>query len=324
MHSPSNPMGTSAPETHALITPTERIALWLTRASIAGLAISVALHVVFLFVAAFAMVGGGAGAGGGPGGPVELAIVTQTELAALSDAPMSTLTPGVEETAELHGPALPSVEMPGGDALPDAGDLGAMGSGMGGAGTGAGLGIGAGSGGAGGSGGTSFFGVEARGSRFAYVVDVSGSMRGEKLVMLKRELRESIEALPENGQFIVVFFESEAVPLLKRERWTDATPKNKKEALAAIEQIDARGGTNPMPAFLISMQKVNPKPDAIYFMTDGLFEDSVADRVIAMNRGGARKIPIHCLSLVDRSSEPLMRRICEDSGGTYHHIENPR
>lgn len=296
---------------------------WINRAMLASLGLSALAHAVLLAIAAFAVVGGGgSGAGTGPAGPIELAIITQTELSAMDDAPMSTLTPGVEEPTEMSTPALEGTDLPGGDALPDAGDLGAMGSGLGGAGAGTGIGIGEGAGGAGGGGGTSFFGIEARGSRFVYVVDISGSMRGDKLNLLKRELKESINAMPENGQFLIVFFESEAVPIHRRERWIDASLKNKKEAAAAIDAIEARGGTNPAPAFVIGLS-LRPKPDAVYFMTDGLFEDNVVDRVLQMNRG-ASKVPVHCLSLVDRASEPLMRRLAQETGGTYHHIESTR
>ncbi len=64
-----------------------------------------------------------------------------------------------------------------------------------------GIGIGSGEGGAGG-GGAKFFGVEARGSRFIFIVDVSGSMEGGKIVTLRSELTKSIDGLAENSLFI--------------------------------------------------------------------------------------------------------------------------
>jgi hypothetical protein len=57
-------------------------------------------------------------------------------------------------------------------------------------------------------------------------------------------------------------------------------------------------------------------------MTDGLFDAGIADRVAAMNRTG-KKIPIHCIAFAEKGSEALMRRIAEQSGGTYNYIEGP-
>ena len=51
--------------------------------------------------------------------------------------------------------------------------------------------------GGGGTGSTTFFGVEARGQRFLYIVDISGSMTTQgRLTILTRNLAESIDALP--------------------------------------------------------------------------------------------------------------------------------
>jgi hypothetical protein len=195
-----------------------------------------------------------------------------------------------------------------------------VGEGLGGSGTGEGIGVGGGSGGAEG-GGAKFFGVEARGARFAYIVDISGSMEGPKIVTLRRELSSSIDGLPENAQFMIYFFESQTVPIGGRDKWMEAVAKNKNWAINIISRVEARGGTEPGGAFSNAFG-LSPKPDAIYFMTDGLFDAGIADRVAAMNRKG-KKVPIHCIAFAEKGSEALMRRIAEQSGGTYTYIEGP-
>ncbi|MCE2652566.1 MAG: VWA domain-containing protein [Planctomycetaceae bacterium] len=293
------------------------------RAAIAGIAISLVVHVVLLMVSGVIRIGSGGGEGTpGPVPGVEVAVITNTELAALESAPLSSLNPGVDDvTQQVPGndlQTMPSIDTPGGQATPGTGDLGGVGTGLGGAGSGSGIGIGDGAGGSGG-GGTRFFGVEARGSRFVYVVDVSGSMQGEKLQALKVNLIESIQSVVESGSVVVIPFSSDARPLLGRERWTDASDRAKADFARAIQALGAEGGTNPIPALTIALG-LRPRPDAIYFMTDGLFEEEVADVLERVNRGAA-KVPIHCISLVDRSSEHLMRRIAKSSGGSYNHVE---
>lgn len=307
--------------------PLSRVIIrWATRATVVGTTLSVIVHIVFLVVGWFVHVGGGYGGGrGGPDAPVEVAYMSGVELAALGETPLDTTTPAIDTGDTTDGIQVDIADAPGGAGLPDVGDLGAIGDGLGGAGTGLGIGVGSGAGGTGGS--TAFFGVEARGSRFVYIVDVSGSMEGAKLGTLKKELINSLEKLTDGSHFVVYFFASETFSLFARtdgarERWINATSKEKERAERVIMDIASGGGTVPAPAFVKAFT-LSPKPDAIYFMTDGLFDAELADRVVRMNREG-RTIPIHCIAFGDRSSEGLMRRIARESEGTYTFVEGPK
>ena len=55
-------------------------------------------------------------------------------------------------------------------------------------------------------------------------------------------------------------------------------------------------------------------------MTDGLFGPAVAGVIPALN-SARRVVPIHSISFVDRSAEPWLRKIAEDSKGTYRHVD---
>jgi hypothetical protein len=211
----------------------------------------------------------------------------------------------------------------GGVDAPASGEgLGQIAEGLGGAGGGdIGDGEGLGAGGAGG-GAANFFGVEARGSRFAYVVDISGSMQGEKLAALKIELNSSVNALLEHMSYFVVPFSNGAQPLGERRKWTGASGEGKRWAGERVNELQAEGGTQPWPALEIVLT-MKPAPDAVYFMTDGHFDAEVADMIAVRNRG-ARKIPIHCIAFGDESAEELLRKIAGQSGGTYAHVKGTR
>jgi len=302
------------------IDPARGWAFRVSRAGLIGLGASLILHSLILTVFAVVTIAGGGGGRSVIGAPVEVALVDSAEVVSLNEGPVTAEAPGVDDVRGMVDLApMPVVKVAGGNGLTDAGDLGGnMGTGLGGAGAGTGIGIGDGSGGSG-AGGTSFFGVEARGLRFAFVVDVSGSMDGEKLEYLKRELTKAIDRLGETASFVVLCFDGETRPLIGTTKLLPANGKNKKSALEAIGSLRAGGGTEPMPALSAALRN-RPRPDAIYFMTDGLFDASVVENLRGELRGG-RNVPIHCISFIDRSSEALMRRIAQMSDGSYTHVD---
>lgn len=189
-------------------------------------------------------------------------------------------------------------------------------SGAGDVGGGEGLSDGFGGGG-GGGGGASFFGVEAQGSRFVYIVDVSGSMGvGGKIESLKLQLSRSIQNLVETSHFMVYMFSNDAEMLGNAKDWVSAIDERKRWARRAVNGMAAGGVTNPINAFRMAF-KLRPRPDAIYFMTDGEFDPAVAEEVARLNTG---KAPIHCIAFATRDSEELMKRIAAQSRGTYKFV----
>jgi len=166
-----------------------------------------------------------------------------------------------------------------------------------------------------------FFGVEASGSRFAYIVDVSGSMEGGRIVGLRQALIASIDGLTSDARFSIILYSGSALPLTGT-TWVRATDANKKAAKQKIRTIQASGDTNPVPAFGI-MIGLKPHPDAIYFMTDGEFRQRVEDQLLLTVGRLYRdeQIPIHCITFMERGAERLMRRIARHTRGTYTHLK---
>jgi uncharacterized protein YegL len=297
-----------------------RLRFWMRNALIAGIVVSAGFHLLGGFLATLIYFAGPAGngqpgdAGSGSGG-VEMALMTEGEFSALAAG-------GPEDSVSTLGAAptdaLPTEEPlagPPGDnaATGDAGGAEA-GGGLGGGGdiTG-GTGIGGGPGGAGG-GGTSFFGVEAKGDRIAFVVDTSGSMIGDRLAELKSQLTSAINEMTETSSFLVVSFSTEALPLGGKLEWREATAKNKLTAARQVEALVADGGTEAMRGFE-ELFRAKPRPDVIFFMTDGQFREDVPLTLQRMNR--SPRVKIHCICFEENQSEPQMKQIAKDSGGTY-------
>jgi len=306
---------------------------WAPPATIAAITLSLFIHMVLWGVAAVVMFGGGqaGGAGGGGGNQaIGVAVVTEAELGAMRSAGLDADAPAIPEA--------PLVALPGGetdisiaDSMGGGGDQGGLGEGLGSLTSGMGAGDisggpGLGTGGAGG-GAASFFGVEARGTRFAYICDISGSMDAgvgtastRRIDILKAELGKSVEALLENAHFFVSLFSSSATPMGGRMEWIAATDAGKTWSRRTVPLIAAEGSTEPMPAFKM-VYTLRPKPDAIYFMTDGEFNPDYAAQIARLN--AEYRIPIHCITFVSREGETTMRKIAADSGGTYTHVPGP-
>lgn len=166
--------------------------------------------------------------------------------------------------------------------------------------------------------GTSFFGMRVDGSRFAYVVDVSGSMSvNGKLDALKQQLVHSIESIVDDGSFLVVPYSDVAAPLANRREWVDADERGDQWARQNVHRLEAGGATHPEGAFEVIF-RMRPKADAIFFLTDGEFEPSIADDIIVLN--SELRIPIYCICLETRASEALMTKIANKLGGAFKFV----
>ncbi len=231
------------------------------RASISALVLSLLFHGVAWLIAAMVVIGHGsaaAGSGNGDSGQVEMAVVTEGELTQLQDQALGVQTPTVPDAPMKDIEVATNINDTGpADAGGRSGDeIGEVGPLAGGGDISMGGGEGSGLGGSGG-GGASFFGVEAQGNRFAYIVDVSGSMNdpvaaeheGTRIQALRAELTRSTQGLLETSHFVIVDFSSDAEVLGEKKEWNEASPAEKKKYKDAHYHADSRRGrTNPMPA----------------------------------------------------------------------------
>ncbi|MSR56074.1 MAG: VWA domain-containing protein [Planctomycetaceae bacterium] len=193
-------------------------------------------------------------------------------------------------------------------------------SGVGAPGVGSGTGSGTGVGGGSGSGGRAkFFHLRAEGDKIVYLVDCSDSMlkshnrQTRRLVRVKEELHRSIDELAPDVRFLVVFFNSNAVPMPDKSPQL-ATPENKRRVLEWIDDIHGGGATDPTPALALATAL---KPDDIFLLTDGSFNKVVVDRARQLNTHHAR---IHTVSMGDKRGEQLLITIAETNGGTHAYV----
>lgn len=279
-----------------------------------GLTLSVILHVGLLVYFGLQQ-----RAGAGDGGPerdsYEFALVFDEQL---TDEDELTDELTVDEALDVSEIALDDAQLSldAVDITADlAGGVGELPS-LGGAGDGGG------DGGLGGGGGTSYFGITAQGNRIAYIVDRSGSMGvRNRMEIATRELIRSIESLPDYAHFHIVMFSSGPLvePPMQR-GWTQARRANVNQHIRWLEDQTPGGGTVPAPAF-DQVMNLNPRPDVIYFMTDGIIVGFTAEEIKQLNSRGKRVI-INTIAFGDQGSEDLLREIARDSNGQYRYVSD--
>lgn len=161
---------------------------------------------------------------------------------------------------------------------------------------------------------TSFFGLRGGGKRIVFIVDISSSMlQGDKLGRLKQELSQTIKALKPDTRFSVVFFDDTAHMIEPAWMHTDA---DRTRALAVIAAQHTGGGTNPTQAFEFAFKTLDPLPDCIYYMTDGMTPVDIAGLLRFLNTGPSRTT-VHAIAFGDRGLEAAMQQIAAENGGTY-------
>ena len=112
---------------------------------------------------------------------------------------------------------------------------------------------------------------ERAGAReIVFVIDRSGSMRGEKMDQVKKALKYCVEHLNIIDRFNIISFASEVEPLFKAPVLADDT--NKARGLEYIDDITPRGGTNINEALITAIGQYEKDITAVkmlVFLTDG-------------------------------------------------------
>jgi hypothetical protein len=174
-----------------------------------------------------------------------------------------------------------------------------------------------------------YFGTVARGDRFVYVLDRSGSMSGGRLERAAAELLRSLDQLQPDQSFYVVLFSDGMLRMFddadEPPRMLPATPENRQRLRKWLGSINADGGTQPKDAirFAISL-----RPSAVFLLSDGEFNgmtsrtdlfgaDSPAGKIL----DGSQAVPIHSFAYEDPAARGNMQTLAALTGGQYRYIE---
>ncbi|MFO0828345.1 MAG: hypothetical protein U0572_09355 [Phycisphaerales bacterium] len=283
-----------------------------------GLAISLPIHILLILWLATIYLPGPIAASP-PGTVFELGVLNDERLAeGLSTSEDLSIADSAAAAASDASASLEATQPSVGLDQQRSGALEAAGGGPVGAGApGGGTGLGPG----GGGGGTSFFGVGGRGTRFAYIVDVSGSMStGARMQVSMDELKRSISALPDFASFAVYLYSDHTIEPPTQDGYSRAMPSNVARLRRWLDEQGPMGGTDPGPAFERALT-LNPPPDIIFFLTDGEIPPHMPEYLASRNGGnGKRKVVIHCIAFSSDAGQETLRRIARENEGTFRFV----
>jgi Ca-activated chloride channel family protein len=127
-----------------------------------------------------------------------------------------------------------------------------------------------------------------------FILDTSGSMRGEKIRQAKGALTFCLNSLSSVDRFNIIDFDDQIRSF--KESLTQATRENIKDAQRFVENCEAEGGTNINDALLTGLRQIGSESKATFviFLTDGLPTVGITDiknilqNVKEDNRAGVR------------------------------------
>jgi hypothetical protein len=169
-----------------------------------------------------------------------------------------------------------------------------------------------------------FFGAEAYGNRFVFVIDSSKSMRGTRWESLCIELVRAIRSLSPDQEFFVISFDITAHPMLgfrpPRDLFLKPSTRNVTRIQNWLKSIQHGHETFPSSAMAIALQL---RPDAIFLLSDGEIRDDTISRLREWNQdepqtiGGRTAIPVHTVLLESQVGYATLERIAIENHGTF-------
>ena len=160
------------------------------------------------------------------------------------------------------------------------------------------------------------------------VIDVSGSMHGEKIYQVKESLKILISLMGEKDRLCLITFSSNAKNFYNLEY---LTKKNKEILEEKINQISAGGGTNilsglKMAVEIIKSQTYNEKRvSSILLLSDGCDNESndveLADSLKQLTKGLGLSFTLHTFGYGDDHDAKVMNKLANLRDGSFFYVQ---
>jgi Ca-activated chloride channel homolog len=156
----------------------------------------------------------------------------------------------------------------------------------------------------------------------SFVVDVSGSMSGQKLDQAKAALRQALGTLRPEDRFRMVAFSSGVRQF--REGFTPATPANLQAARDFVDALAADGGTNISGALdaVLGSAVAEERLQLVIFLTDGVpsVGEQNPDRIAAMAAGRIGRARVFTVGLGHDVNTYLLDRLAKEGRGAAEYV----
>ena len=155
------------------------------------------------------------------------------------------------------------------------------------------------------------------------VVDVSGSMSGEKMTQAKAALRQLLGTLGPADRFRLIRFSSMVDAW--RDGWTRATADDLRAALRWVDALNAEGGTNISGALAEAFSLTSPSSrlGVVVFLTDGLpsVGEQNPERIAAIAERDAGRTRVFAFGVGHDVNTHLLDRLGAAGRGGAQYVE---
>jgi len=165
------------------------------------------------------------------------------------------------------------------------------------------------------------------------VIDISGSMQGEKIELVKESLKILVEMMEPKDRIALVLFDQQS-ELLYDLNFLDE--KNKKQVINLINQIEARGGTNiasglQVAVDILKKEKKNAKEDegrssSIILLSDGCdnYSDDVvlAEKLKSLTKGEGLSFTLNTFGYGYDHDPKIMNKLANLRDGSFFLVED--
>lgn len=151
-----------------------------------------------------------------------------------------------------------------------------------------------------------------------FVVDNSGSMHGASITQAKAALRLALARLHGADRFNLIRFNDSSHALFRQAR--PASRDNLDQAMAFLDELQAEGGTEMLPALRLALETDNEKPllRQVVFLTDGSVGNETALFELIRKRLGQSRL--FTVGIGSAPNSYFMQRAADFGRGTFTYI----
>lgn len=154
----------------------------------------------------------------------------------------------------------------------------------------------------------------ATGNEIVYVIDVSGSMDGDRYRRVSAELIEAIQGLKSHQKFNIILFSAHATAF-RDDGIVAATQPVKRAAAVWLGGQFCGGSTDPSAAMEMAVKMA---PEKIVVLSDGEFDIAIPTYVTALNQ--SLRATIDCIGFDSQSS--TLKEIAASNGpGRFYFVK---
>jgi Mg-chelatase subunit ChlD len=162
------------------------------------------------------------------------------------------------------------------------------------------------------------------------VIDISGSMYGEKIMQVRESLKILLNLMDEKDRLCLILFNDTAHNYFNLQY---LTKKNKEILIQKINEIDANGGTNILSGLEIAIDIIkkesnnnNKNVSSILLLSDGRdnFSDDIqlAEAVKNLTKGFGLSFTLNTLGYGDDHDAKIMNKLANLRDGSFFYVEN--